>query len=318
MRTNVFVDISFDRVGHRRRDEAWLEQLAAHPDSRLLPVFEHKPLMSQAGAGELSLAWLPQGALAEFLAQGLIVLLGRDGEAGLFAIDVGGIASQAGPGFVEETLADGHPLTAHGSFVDLRTVGTMLAPREAHLAAYARGLTWWHARHGFCGVCGAPTVSRDAGHRRSCTNPNCGVDHFPRSDPAVIMLIHRGDKVLLARQGVWPPGMHSVLAGFVEPGESLEATVHREVDEETGVQVRDVRYHSSQPWPFPQSLMLGFTAEAVTEEITLHDGELEAAGWFTRSELKSLPEAELGSGDFTLPRKSSIARRLVDEWLAQG
>ena len=317
-RTNVFVDLSFDRAGHRRRDAAWLARLAANPGSRLLPLLDHKPLLAETAGGAPRLVWLAADLLNDYRAEGLVILLGQDGETGLFAIDVGSKPGGAPPGFLEEALEDGHPLNAHGSFGDLRSVGALLEARDAHLAAYARGLTWWHARHGHCGVCGAPTVPCDAGHRRTCTNPNCGVDHFPRSDPAVIMLIHHGDMCLLGRQRVWPPGVHSVLAGFVEPGESLEAAVQREVAEETGIRVRDPRYHSSQPWPFPQSLMLGFTAEALSTEITLEDGELEAAGWYSRAELRALPDTPRGPGAFSLPRKTSIARRLVEDWLAQG
>ncbi|MEM1400372.1 MAG: NAD(+) diphosphatase [Pseudomonadota bacterium] len=316
MRLNVFDDPSFDRAGHRRADKTWLQQLMDNPESKMLAVLEHKPLTSTDGSGAPSLVWLSRDTLSDYVHDGLTVLLGQQGGAGLFALDIGGIASQAGPGFLEEAVSDGHPLTAHGDFVDLRQIGSLLAPRDAHLAAYARGLTWWHARHGFCGVCGAPTVPKEAGHRRKCTNPACGVEHFPRSDPAVIMLIYQGDRCLLARQPIWPSGMHSVLAGFVEPGESLEAAVYREVAEETGIQVRNVRYHSSQPWPFPQSLMVGFMAEAVTDKIELRDDELESAGWHTRAELRALPDGELGSGGFTLPRKSSIARRLLDEWIS--
>src|SRR5262249_4560440 len=153
------------------------------------------------------------------------------------------------------------------------------------LLAYARGLMHWHARHGFCGVCGSRTESASAGHVRKCTNPDCGASHFPRTDPAVIMLVHDGDKALLGRQKVWPQGMYSTLAGFVEPGESLEETVRREVYEETGIAVGEVVYHSSQPWPFPASLMIGFHAEARSRTINRVDSELEDAGWFSRAEL---------------------------------
>src|SRR5262249_49094954 len=147
-------------------------------------------------------------------------------------------------------------------FTDLRRVGPLLERFEGSLLAYARGITYWHQRHRFCGVCGAPTRSRDAGHVRVCLNETCKTQHFPRTDPAVIMLVHDGDRCLLGRQSVWPTGMHSTLAGFVEPGESLEEAVAREVREETAIEVTDVAYHSSQPWPFPSSVMLGFHARA--------------------------------------------------------
>src|SRR5581483_11342763 len=146
---------------------------------------------------------------------------------------------------------------------DMRMIGQLLAADEAALLAYAKGLLWWHERHRFCGVCGHPTASTDGGHRRLCTNASCKAEQFPRSDPAVIVLVEHGDRCLLARGARFPPGFHSVLAGFVEPGESLEDTVAREVFEECGIRVTDIVYQSSQPWPFPSSLMLGFRARAL-------------------------------------------------------
>jgi NAD+ diphosphatase len=172
---------------------------------------------------------------------------------------------------------------------------------------------WWHARHRFCGVCGAATESVEAGHVRRCTNPECKASHFPRTDPAVIMLVHDGDRALLGRQKVWAPGMYSTLAGFLEPGESLEETVAREVFEESGIRVGEVRYHSSQPWPFPASLMIGFHAAATSREIRLNQSELEDCAWFSRSELR-----DFQAQGKNLPRQDSIARRLIEDWLAQG
>jgi NAD+ diphosphatase len=180
------------------------------------------------------------------------------------------------------------------------------------MLAYARGLMHWHARHRFCGVCGSPTESAEAGHVRRCTNPACAAMHFPRTDPAVIVLVTDGSRALLGRQKSWPPGMHSVLAGFVEPGESLEDTVRREVHEETGIVVDEITYHSSQPWPFPSSIMLGFTARAATTALHVDPDELESAAWFEREFLLNSPENE----SFKLSRRDSIARRLIDDWLA--
>jgi NAD+ diphosphatase len=201
---------------------------------------------------------------------------------------------------------------AAAGFTDLRSVGAIMPRDDGALLAYARGLIHWHSRHRFCGVCGHPTVSEQAGHQRRCANPVCGAVHFPRTDPAVIMLIHDGDRIILGRQAQWPPGMNSVLAGFVEPGESLEEAVAREVMEEVGIAVTEVRYRSSQPWPFPSSIMLGFTARALTADIRLSPDEIETARWYSRDELRRSPENE----SFRLPRRDSIARRLVDDWLA--
>ena len=184
---------------------------------------------------------------------------------------------------------------------------------EGGALAYARAMTHWHATHLYCGACGAPTESREGGHIRVCTNESCAKHHFPRTDPAVIMLVEKGDRCLLGRKSEWAQGRYSTLAGFVEPGESLEDAVRREVMEETGVVVSDVEYHSSQPWPFPASLMLGFFCKAETEAIHRNDKELEDARWFTREELNA------GQGGLGIaPRPISIARRLIDDWLSQG
>jgi NAD+ diphosphatase len=200
-------------------------------------------------------------------------------------------------------------------FTDLRRVGALMDHADGALLAYARGMLHWHRRHRFCGVCGRPTTSRHGGHLRVCTGVDCAAEHFPRTDPAVIMLVTRpgpdGGACLLARQSRWPRGMVSTLAGFVEPGESLEEAVAREVFEETAVAVADVRYRGSQPWPFPSSLMLGFRAEAEAgAPITFDRHELEDARWFTRADI-----ADFRAMGLKLPRRDSIARRLVDEWL---
>ncbi len=193
----------------------------------------------------------------------------------------------------------------------MRRVGPLLPRHEGALLAYARGIAYWHERHRFCGVCGAPTQSAEGGHVRRCTGPACGTTHFPRTDPAVIMLVHDGERCLLGRKPGWPAGMHSTLAGFVEPGESLEEAVAREVFEEAGIRVDDVTYHSSQPWPFPASLMLGFHARARTLEITVDPEELEHAAWFERSFLLARQDDDT----LRLPRRDFIARRLVEDWL---
>jgi NAD+ diphosphatase len=184
--------------------------------------------------------------------------------------------------------------------------------REGALLALARAIMFWHARHRYCGLCGSPTRSEEAGHMRRCTNPACNTMHFPRTDPAVIMLVTDGHRALLGRNKNFPlPGMYSTLAGFVEPGESLEDAVAREVREESGIEVAAVHYHSSQPWPFPANIMLGFHAEARTTEITIDYGELEDARWFTRDWLTSHTDDD----SFRLPRLDSIARRLIEDWL---
>jgi NAD+ diphosphatase len=192
------------------------------------------------------------------------------------------------------------------SYEELRPLLPMQSADEAQLLTYARALLIWRSRARHCGVCGAPTAPRSAGHVLQCTNSACHAEFFPRLDPAVIVLVTDGSKALLGRQASWPPGRYSALAGFVEPGESLEEAVIREVEEETGVRVEPPRYFASQPWPFPASLMLGFHAHATAGEVHL-DGELEDARWFELEELRAAPT-------ILLPPAHTIARRLIEAW----
>ncbi|HEY7928724.1 MAG TPA: NAD(+) diphosphatase [Steroidobacteraceae bacterium] len=192
-------------------------------------------------------------------------------------------------------------------YEELRPLLPQVGEAQARLLTYARALLVWRARHRYCGVCGSPTVPRAAGHVLRCSSEGCSAQVFPRLDPAIIVLVTQGGQALLGRQPSWPPGRFSTLAGFVEPGESLEEAVAREVHEETGARVHSVSYFSSQPWPFPASLMLGFHAQAAVEAIQL-DGELEEARWFGR--------AELQAGKVLLPPPHTIARRLIEAWFA--
>jgi len=298
---NFYAGGPLDRLAHLRRDTAWIAQRLADPATRILPVWRLQSLVIAGTAPRA--AWLTPERAATLLADGRdMAFLGDYESVGHFAVDVSQLEDPAPVAGLAEAA----------TFADLRAVGPLMSREHGALLAYARGLMNWHARHRFCGVCGSPTESAEAGHVRRCSNAACGASHFPRTDPAVIMLVHDGDRALLGRQASWPPGMHSVLAGFVEPGESLEDTVRREVAEEVGIPVTDVRYHSSQPWPFPASIMLGFTARAVTTDLTIAQDEIETAAWYTRDELRRSPENE----SFRLPRRDSIARRLVEDWLA--
>lgn len=199
-----------------------------------------------------------------------------------------------------------------GDFVDLRSAGMTLDAVGAGLFAYARAIVHWQERTRYCSVCGAPVQLESAGHRAKCTNPQCGAEHFPRTDPAMIVVVAHGDACLLGRQASWPKGRYSALAGFVEPGETLEAAVRREVFEEAGVRVADCDYHSSQPWPFPSSIMLGFTARADDPTIRLGP-ELEDARWFSARQLVD----GLASGELLMPSPLSVSYRLVEHWLRE-
>lgn len=200
-----------------------------------------------------------------------------------------------------------------GRFDHLRTAIATIPAWQAGLLAYAAGLLAWHERSRFCGVCGAPADARHSGHRRVCSDPECGAIFFPRTDPAMITLVRRGERALLARQPTWTEGMLSTLAGFVEPGESLEQAVAREVAEEVGLPVVETRYHASQPWPFPHTLMIGYRTEVGDGEVVL-GYELEEARWFTREELRDA----IGRGTVVLPLPLALSRTLIDSWLEEA
>src|SRR4051794_6297525 len=279
-------------MGPRRADDAWLAERRADPASRAVVATSDGVLVDGDGTpAAVGLAELPEDAET--------VLLGVDADgAAVFGADPG--------------PERGGALRPAASLVGLRDVAAMSALADANLLAHATGLLNWHRRHRFCANCGSPTVSAEAGYVRAC--PDCGTQHHPRTDPVVITLVHDRDRVLLGRNANWPENRFSCLAGFVEPGESLEEAVEREVGEEAGITVTDVRYVSSQPWPFPASLMLGFEAAYAGGDPHPHDRELQAVGWFTRDDLR---RAAAGDGDIGIPPPLAIARRLMDGWLAR-
>jgi NAD+ diphosphatase len=298
---HVYAGGSLDRAAERRGDEAWLGDRRADPSSRVVLVAPAGLLVPVSGPEDRPRLAAPSvEVLGRPAAQDSTLLGVRDGVAWF---------AEAGD---EEELAGDPGEEEPRRQVDLRAVGTLLPADEASLLAYARALLHWQARSPYCPVCGNPALLVQAGHVRRCTG--CGADHFPRTDPAVIVLVTSGgDLCLLGRSPRFPPGMYSTLAGFVEPGESLEETVRREVLEESGVEVGDVVYRSSQPWPFPQSLMLGFRARASTTALRIDPEEIEDARWLTRAELRRDPDRR----PVKLPRPDSIARFLIEEWLAE-
>ena len=231
--------------------------------------------------------------------RGDLILLGQRADVVYFAVE----------------LADSSPAVAlaagtEARFEDLRTTAGLVPGADAGILAYARAMLYWRRRHRYCGACGAPTASASAGHVMKCTGTACGAEHFPRLDPAIIVLVTDGERALLGRQAAWPEGRYSTIAGFVEPGESLEDAVAREVLEETGVSVLESEYHSSQPWPFPSSLMIGFTARAAAEAVPRADEELEDVRWFTRD--------QVASGFPGLPPPQSVSFRLIEHWYDSG
>jgi NAD+ diphosphatase len=301
-RPNPLSDPTFDRAAHRRLDQTWLDSARRSADSRVALVWRGKTLV---GPGEEArrAAILPANAI-DLPVPFEQVFLGLAGDTPHFAWDVSAL----------EPDEASRVFDRHGVFEDLRMVGQLLPADEAALLAYAKGILWWHERHRFCGVCGHPTRSIDGGHRRVCTNEACKTEQFPRSDPAVIMLIEHDGRCLLARGARFPANFVSVLAGFVEPGESLEDTVAREVFEECGLRVTHIAYASSQPWPFPSSLMLGFRARALDSALTLDPAEILEAAWYTRDEVRALA----GDGPMRIPPRFSISRRLIDDWIEEA
>lgn len=311
---NLFASGSLDRAHALRRDQRALEEARQHPEARAVLVWRSRTLVV---TGESPRPVTPALREVEALLEHAetresLVLLGLERGAPYFALDL----SQLEAPHEDPTLAALAAAGALGEFLDLRQAAPLIDAEQGALLAYARAMMTWHRRHRFCGSCGGPTESRDAGHLRRCADPACAAEQFPRSDPAVIMLVHDdGDRCLLGRQAAWPPGMFSTLAGFVEPGESLEDAVRREVLEETGIRVLDAEYHSSQPWPFPSSIMLGFWARAELGEPRIDPEELEQARWLERAELVDL----LARKEIRLPPSGlSISRRLVDDWLDEG
>ena len=287
---NVFAGAFVDRSGERRKDPDWLAEALRDDATRFVPVWGERCLV---GGDPPAAILLERAAIADFVDEDSIIFLGLFRDQPAFAVPI------------EDS--NEAPFGELGEFKDLRFLGTVLPPDEANLCAHARGLVLWHEATHYCPRCGSQSLPAAGGNTRRCCNPDCNRELFPRTDPAIIVLVKDGERCVLGRQSSWPEGRYSTIAGFVEPGESLEDAVRREVYEETNIRVGAVTYHSSQPWPFPSSLMLGFIAEATSDSIHLNDGELEDARWFSREQLKS--------GDVGLPFRISIARRLVDHFI---
>jgi NAD+ diphosphatase len=313
-----------DRAVVQRRDEAWVNQRLGSESTLFVPVWRGKIFVDRAEpegdaeyrlSGRLDAPAAPDRRLkAIFLRSDetmplldghrRAVLLGCSGPRTYFALDLSDLGD-----------ASKHRLLAgRGDFVGLRRVGPMLDRFDGGLLAYARGMLRWHQQHAYCGVCGSHTVMLEAGFIRRCTDAECGQQHFPRTDPAIIVLVTHGDRALLGRQAKWDTTWYSVLAGFVEPGETLEQAVRREVKEEAGINVGEVHYDSSQPWPFPSSLMIGFIAQALDDDIHIHDKELEDARWFTREDV----DAGIEAGELRLSPRISISRHLIESWRLAG
>jgi NAD+ diphosphatase len=298
---NTFAGLVLNRKPLNALDAPAWEQILISGRALYVVVRGDEILFDADRSGPLLLAQRMLGGCDQAHLEAM--LLGDDADSSYFAIN-----------FDRLPMPTAQCLSTLGTFVPLRQHAAVLPAQMAALLGYARAIAGWHSRTRFCSLCGHPVAPRPASLAQVCTNPDCAAEHFPRINPAMIVLIHhtdsRGDWCLLGRQAAWKPRVYAAISGYVEPGESAEDAVLREVMEETGIAVQDIRYHSSQPWPFSGSLMLGFHARATSTRITLNDDELEDARWFSRHEIPAL----LSSGELILPAAETIARHLFEAW----
>jgi len=301
---HAFSGNPLDRSGDLRNDAAWLAEQEANPEALAMILWEGRPLIEPHDGTE-RLVWLSLGH-ARDLARDRDVFLGLWKGAPVFAAEF--------EGSIDPTSG---PAGGLGRFVEMREAALVLPEADAGIAATAKSLFDWRRRHGFCAACGKATDQASGGWKRVC--PACGTEHFPRVDPVVIMLpIYKGGAeplCLLGRQAAWPEGRMSALAGFMEPGEAIEEACAREVMEEAGLTVSDVRYHSSQPWPFPAQLMIGLIAEVTTDEAAPDQTELEAVAWLTKAEARAVLDETHPT--IHAPPPYAIARRLLESWAAE-
>lgn len=299
-----YSNMTLNRASNQRKDGNWLAA-QVNEQSRWLLVNNNHTLFD---VNSFAISFLSHNQVKHLDLSNAIFLGLDEQQISYFALDVSALSEQS----VNTLIID-------CEFVDIRRHGVQVEITQGSMAALARGLSYWHATHRFCGRCGAENRLVEAGHSRLCTNSACLHQTFPRTDPAVIMVVTRTfddgvERCLLGRQAMWPTGMYSSLAGFVDPGETLEQAVAREVMEEAGIEIDNVRYMASQPWPFPSSIMLGFFANATTEHIQVDKDELDDARWFSREDLKNFGNWHDEGEHLKLPRTDSISRYLIEHW----
>lgn len=292
---NAFAPVALDRAGHHRGDAAWQARALEATETRIIPFHKLRPFMAEGAVG-----WLNAPARAHIApSDAQTLFLGLDAEgAAHFALNA----------------PDDRPLAELGRFEELRALAGRIADADLSSLGVARAIFEWHARNGYCANCGAPSRIVEAGWKRQCDG--CGAEHFPRVDPVAIMLPVLGERCLLGRGRGFPPGMYSALAGFIEPGESIEAGVARETLEEAGLSAVSVRLHSNQPWPFPHSLMIGAICEVAADTLKVDPNELETARWFTRAEARMLIRGEYP--DHFCPPPFAIAHQIIKTWAGEG
>lgn len=301
---NTFAGNPLNRASERRGDAEWLAEQMAAPDALALALWNGKPLVERGPQGKPQIAYLP-ARMAEELSGGpeRWLFMGLWKTTPVFAIDLEGGVDPA----------DG-PLQGLGAFEELRSLALKLPETDAAICATAKSMFEWRRRHRHCAACGEPSDVADGGWKRIC--PACKAEHFPRTDPVVIMLPIFGDRCMLGRQEAWPKGMFSALAGFLEPGESIEEACARELEEEAGLKTLSVRYHSTQPWPYPSSLMIGLFAQVEDDQATPDHTELSEVKWFTREEARAVLEGRYEG--VNAPTPMAIAQRLLKAWVEEA
>ena len=301
---NTFAGNPLNRASERRTDTAWLAQQLAASDSLGIAIWNGKPFVEKSSDGGVQIAYLP-ARMVEDLAGGSeqLLFMGLWKDTAVFAVDLEGPADPA----------DG-PLQGLGRFEDLRAMALRLPATEAAMAATAKQMFEWRRRHRHCSACGEPSQVAEGGWKRIC--PACKAEHFPRTDPVVIMLAVHEDRCMLGRQEIWPKGMFSALAGFLEPGESIEEACARELNEEAGLKTVSVAYHSTQPWPYPSSLMIGLIAQVEDDQATPDQTELSEVRWFTRAEARDLIAGKVP--DTFAPGAMAIAHQLLKSWAEEA
>ncbi|MCC6917607.1 MAG: NAD(+) diphosphatase [Alphaproteobacteria bacterium] len=303
---NIFANYPLDRASHLRTDAIGLDRMAGDANAFVIPFWKLKPLALRG----------PHGKEAGFLAPGLAEAQQTPGSPRIFL----GLDKKQRPYFAIDISAAGDPenkgpLAGMGAFEDLRVLAMQIPADDVAILGTARSLLDWHENHMFCAKCGQGTAALDGGFRRVCGD--CNTEHFPRVNPVSIMLATSGDKCLVGRGKQFPPGMFSALAGFIEPGETIEEAVARELYEEAGVKVKSVTYYSCQPWPWPSQLMMGCFAEAESEDIKVDENELAEARWVDRATMKAVIAGK-GPEGFWIPPKLAIAHMLIKAWTEQG
>ncbi len=302
----IFNRHPLDRAGDKRSDSEWIAARLADPQTLIAPFHKLNPLIvTDPASRKKEIGFVRTKLVEPYLgAGGAMIFLGVDKHGAYFALEIPENLNPEAQG----------PLAGLGAFMDMRGAAMEIDPRDAGMLAQGRSLIDWHRRHGFCANCGKPTRMMDAGYRRVCDA--CNAEHFPRTDPVVIMLAISGGRCLLGRQPRFPKGFYSALAGFIEPGETIEAGVVRELKEEAGIDSGNVRYFATQPWPFPSSLMIGCFADALSEEIAVDGQELDDARWFTKAEAADML-AGRAKGVFA-PPPVAIAHHLLKAWVEEG